>query len=133
MNPSNISFSSHLAITHWNKVTGLSKFHPSGNIRRAFRIAVRGRRDARASKASDSLMGFGYEPHRCPGAAVALQEAAPVVRGFVPGGNLAEGMTPALPPMTLPAGRCGFPPGGQRGPPSDSRWVSKISSMLTDI
>jgi hypothetical protein len=41
----------------------------------------------------------------------------PVVRGFVPGGNLAEGMTPALPPMTLPAGRCGFPPGGQRGPP----------------
>jgi hypothetical protein len=76
MNPSNISFSSHLAITHWNKETGLSKFHQSGNIRRAFRIAVRGRRDARASKASDSLMGFGYEPHRCPGAAVALQEAA---------------------------------------------------------
>ena len=33
-------------------------------------------RKVRASRASDSLMSFGDGPHRCPGAAVALQETA---------------------------------------------------------
>jgi cytochrome P450 len=33
-------------------------------------------RDVSASRASDSLMSFGDGPHRCPGAAVALQETA---------------------------------------------------------
>jgi cytochrome P450 len=33
-------------------------------------------RDVQASKASDSLMSFGDGSHRCPGAAVALQETA---------------------------------------------------------
>jgi cytochrome P450 len=33
-------------------------------------------RDVRASKASGSLMSFGDGPHRCPAAAVALQETA---------------------------------------------------------
>ena len=33
-------------------------------------------RNVLASKSSDSLMSFGDGPHRCPGAAVALQETA---------------------------------------------------------
>lgn len=33
-------------------------------------------RDLHATKSSDSLMSFGDGPHRCPGAAVALQETA---------------------------------------------------------
>ncbi len=33
-------------------------------------------RDLRATRSSDSLMSFGDGPHRCPGAAVALQETA---------------------------------------------------------
>jgi cytochrome P450 len=37
---------------------------------------VDARRVVEASKASDSLMSFGDGPHRCPGAAVALQETA---------------------------------------------------------
>ena len=37
---------------------------------------VDARRVVEASKAPDSLMSFGDGPHRCPGAAVALQETA---------------------------------------------------------
>jgi cytochrome P450 len=57
---------------------------------------------ARAGKVSASLMSFGDGPHRCPGAAVALQEAAIFLDQLfrVPGLRLEESPTMTMNPVS---------------------------------